>query len=105
MRVVAIKGYIDGAARVRRGTILDIDDRRGAMLLRKGLAAPVQAAPKAPTGNVGTGPSEAAGPTGADAPSYSSPAVQPPPTRASKRRPRRAAATEDTEDESSGSSQ
>jgi hypothetical protein len=42
MRVRALRGFVGQEGSVRRGIVLDVDDKRAAYLLRKGLAEEVQ---------------------------------------------------------------
>lgn len=54
MKVRTLRGFLSPEGHVRRGVLLDVDDKRGAMYVRKGLATEVRMSsdplPHGPTG-------------------------------------------------------
>lgn len=65
MKVRSLRSFYGDGRHVRRGTILDVTDYRGAQLIRKGLATEVQAsAPLGSGGRTGTAKSSSSSQAG-----------------------------------------
>lgn len=77
MKVRSLRSFYGDGQHVRRGTIIDVTDYRGAQLIRKGLATEVQARETHPSGKRGR--------TGTAKSSSSSQADRQPKTSTSKR--------------------
>lgn len=87
MRIKALRGAHGDYGNVRRGAIIDVDDRRAQQLVKRGLFVPVQDAAEA-ANTASPRPSKVrrtGGNTGAAKPSSSSPAGQAPETSRSTR--------------------